>query len=494
MRSYQRTRVPTRDDAAARKEEPKRERFLRQIAAQVGKLGQGNAPPPSIGIPSAASPPDLNDLSKFFFLPGRPGGQTAYFAKGAGQSGTLVSTANATKGYIYFGLAQTSSFDETNEFIGLSVAAPAAKLDMLAGASADQAAIPTISSSVGAWFRSDNGTQVNLHALVAKTSNDDTTWIYTGSGFGSAVTLGFPVLTAPSAGASHVLIVRARVTGGAPGSPALLKATLDCSAGSSFVISNRTDDGATNLINGTFVTLTYTLTPTDIANLVTYADIRVGLGFSGVQGSATSLDVSRIQLTIEGDLAPLQRWRTGSSYNQLEFSGSDFLLTGFASLLLAMDSSVVGLRIQPLSAHALDVEDSSAVALAGFTSLGNYYLLSGAGALKIYGDINGDGTGGWETAAALGLLSYTAPYVHVTGTYSILTTDYVVDCAGTFTVTLPTAVGVAGRTYRIKNSGSGTITVSTTSSQTIDGGSSAVMSTQYLSIDVVSDGSNWIIV
>jgi len=78
-----------------------------------------------------------------------------------------------------------------------------------------------------------------------------------------------------------------------------------------------------------------------------------------------------------------------------------------------------------------------------------------------------------EFVTRKGLISLggvTFPYVAVTGTYNIGTSDYFVDCtSNTFTVTLPNAVGVAGKIYIIKNSGAGTITLGTTSSQTIDG-------------------------
>ena len=70
----------------------------------------------------------------------------------------------------------------------------------------------------------------------------------------------------------------------------------------------------------------------------------------------------------------------------------------------------------------------------------------------------------------------TFPYVAKTSTYSIGDSDFFIDCtSGTFTVTLPTAVGKAGRVYIIKNSGSGVTTVGTTSSQTIDGVTSRLL-------------------
>jgi len=63
----------------------------------------------------------------------------------------------------------------------------------------------------------------------------------------------------------------------------------------------------------------------------------------------------------------------------------------------------------------------------------------------------------------------TFPYYSTTTAYTVTADDYFVDCSGTFNVTLPTSVGISGKIYIVKNSGSGVITVNTTSSQTIDG-------------------------
>jgi hypothetical protein len=87
-----------------------------------------------------------------------------------------------------------------------------------------------------------------------------------------------------------------------------------------------------------------------------------------------------------------------------------------------------------------------------------------------------------------------SPYVAKTATYPIVTSDYIVDCtSGTFTVTLPTAASDSGRTFIIKNSGVGTITVATTSSQTIDGALTQQLGSGD-SATVVSNGSGWIVV
>lgn len=93
---------------------------------------------------------------------------------------------------------------------------------------------------------------------------------------------------------------------------------------------------------------------------------------------------------------------------------------------------------------------------------------------------------------SLGGITY--PLTAVSDTYTIGVDDYFIECTtNTFTVTLPTAVGVNGKQYIIKNVGTGLITVGTTSSQTIDGTLTKTLS-QNESIEVVSNNSNWKIV
>jgi hypothetical protein len=58
------------------------------------------------------------------------------------------------------------------------------------------------------------------------------------------------------------------------------------------------------------------------------------------------------------------------------------------------------------------------------------------------------------------------------------------------TVTLPTAVGITGRIYWIKNRGAGTVTVAAAAGQTIDGQSTVTEATNGC-YQVVSDGANW---
>jgi hypothetical protein len=87
-----------------------------------------------------------------------------------------------------------------------------------------------------------------------------------------------------------------------------------------------------------------------------------------------------------------------------------------------------------------------------------------------------------------------------TSTYSITSADDVIPCSvsgGAFTVTLPTAVGVSGKRYTIKRTDqtlANALTIATTSAQTIDGATTRKLMTQYESVTVESDGSNWYVV
>ena len=75
---------------------------------------------------------------------------------------------------------------------------------------------------------------------------------------------------------------------------------------------------------------------------------------------------------------------------------------------------------------------------------------------------------------------------------TVSSTDYIYICNGTCVITLPTAVGNTNM-YTIKNT-SGTDTVNTTSSQTIDGSTSIQLLVVNQSIDIISNGTNWLII
>jgi hypothetical protein len=85
-------------------------------------------------------------------------------------------------------------------------------------------------------------------------------------------------------------------------------------------------------------------------------------------------------------------------------------------------------------------------------------------------------------------------YTEKTANYTLLSIDDVVNCtANSFAITLPSAPLNNGKRYEIKNTGAGTITMNTTSGQTIDGNASGVLTIAAGSqMSVVSNNTNWI--
>lgn len=124
MRNAPRLRFGSIPDSSsiARELETKLNPFLAQLSAFTGAVAtKGNQP-------SAKINPDAGGMEKFFYLPGRYGGQVAYGATEASGRLVLGSTAHGTKGKIYLGAALVSAYDELNNRLGINTVSPSAKL------------------------------------------------------------------------------------------------------------------------------------------------------------------------------------------------------------------------------------------------------------------------------------------------------------------------------------------------------------------------------
>lgn len=97
------------------------------------------------------------------------------------------------------------------------------------------------------------------------------------------------------------------------------------------------------------------------------------------------------------------------------------------------------------------------------------------------------GSGGTTFTVTPSSISFSAS---VANFYSVTTGS------STITATLPTAVGISGQVIVVKkvDSGSGLVSIATTSAQTIDGNSTYQLTNQWQFIWVMSDGSNWQII
>ena len=84
---------------------------------------------------------------------------------------------------------------------------------------------------------------------------------------------------------------------------------------------------------------------------------------------------------------------------------------------------------------------------------------------------------------------------NITTTDTFATASETLNCtSGTFTVNLPTAVGIQGTAYTLINSGTGIITLDPNGTETINGSLTIDIKKQYVSRTVQSDGTNWIII
>lgn len=132
-------------------------------------------------------------------------------------------------------------------------------------------------------------------------------------------------------------------------------------------------------------------------------------------------------------------------------------------------------KVQPTATTEL----GTALSNLGLRASGSAYPITTSGAVSL--------TGGQKRG-----------YLAKTASYTITTSDYLIDCtANTFTVTLPTAVSESGQIYEVVNSGAGTITLATTSSQTFANVSGTpttltIAASLGKSVKVMSNGANWI--
>lgn len=143
----------------------------------------------------------------------------------------------------------------------------------------------------------------------------------------------------------------------------------------------------------------------------------------------------------------------------------------------------------------------------------------GGGVVLLAGDVTGPSSGNTvekiqnipvedpdATADPSKALYFTGTeYVHLgptwepqtkTASYTLTADETIVlanAASAAITVTLPTAVGIGGRIFSVKktDTSSNLVTLATTSSQTIDGETTAEISSAYTSLAVVSDGANW---
>jgi len=124
--------------------------------------------------------------------------------------------------------------------------------------------------------------------------------------------------------------------------------------------------------------------------------------------------------------------------------------------------------------------------LSGGTVTGRTFFTSGVTANTL------NVTGLTQTKGITSTGGITFKQVTISSSYTATTDDYMIDVTGgTFTVSLPTAVGVQGRLIVVKNNGGGAVTVDPFGSETIDGKSFVILG-ETNSIQLASNGTEWV--
>lgn len=498
--------------------------FLRDISRGMSRIQNGLVPD---GSGNPIGDQTLSDI--YWVLQGRINGQTGYGGTRANGTATIASTRHDTKGFVYLGSADGVAFDETNTLVGINAAIPAARLDMEVPAPSGQTpSITLLSESSIGW--APVGAATLLDALN-DTSNSDYA-SFSEQGFSDSLTMRYQAVTDPTVRAGFSIRVSAAGMFSQAFSDILF--TISNLSGGPTIATFRlnsptnTDTSGTYLatLTGSMVEYTKTLTAGEAntidfgSQLVVSMQARPVLTSSGTEYYRVGYVRFSAPAVGGGSATTLQRWSTSTYTDLLDFNDDgtgtgtlDLALSGDAPFRVDSGGGSSGLRLLTSSTNGrlevgtpaqanMNLVLSGARASQGTlatldflnTTLSGTVTIAGGG--PIAGDVltavDATGLATWGTGTAT---AGTWAYVAVTTTYSVLTTDTVVDCtSGTFTVTLPTAVGVTGKIYDIKNSGSGVITVATTSSQTIDGGTTATMRRSQESITLISNGANWEIV
>jgi len=157
--------------------------------------------------------------------------------------------------------------------------------------------------------------------------------------------------------------------------------------------------------------------------------------------------------------------------------------TQISTQFLTRDGVTGVLKTKPFSAITFT---GDYLPLSGGTVTGGTTFTSGLTANTL--NVNGL----TQTSGITSTGGITFKQVTINSTYSATTQDYMIDVTGgTFTVYLPSAVGIQGRLLVVKNNGGGAVTVQPTSGQNIDDKPFVILG-ETNTIQLASNGSNWV--
>jgi len=153
--------------------------------------------------------------------------------------------------------------------------------------------------------------------------------------------------------------------------------------------------------------------------------------------------------------------------------------TGIISGTIGQFTAITG----SFSGSGANITSITASNITNFTNDVRGQFTAGTNVSIVGGVISAAGGGGGGNLSTL----------IVSGNYLLQSIDAYIFTSGTLTLTIPSAIGSAGKLYYIKNISTGTITLTGSLSQTIDGYTDIVIEDKNTMLGLASDGANWTI-
>lgn len=324
-------------------------------------------------VPDGSGNPLTPDLSQYFFLPGRNGGQIAHGDTAASGTLTLSSTKSDTKGFIYLGTAEGSGYDEDNDRFGIGTTSPQASGHFIGVAGGVAYSASVLSNSNWSLYSAADGggtPPASVHVAITSPSDDDLGYIgRNGDNNGVVANCSVALNTSPGSGTSFIVNFRMRRLGAAIPSGTTM----------TFAVVNSLGNEYTGTFDPSVLTTSWT-------------DYQVTCGSAGSTGlTANSL---RINITYQSS--------TGTS---------GYALLTYAEVLVGTGTSTGSLIAQAASgqsAHLFDAQNSSSTSLVNVTAAGRLTVESGGTFRHVPGAaastlLKGDGSGdaSWGTVTLL---------------------------------------------------------------------------------------------
>lgn len=144
--------------------------YLVQQDEAITAIGRGESPDGS------GQPLPPGDLTQYFFLPGRIGGQVAYGGSNDGNNLTLGSTTATTKGFIYLGVTPPRvAINETLGRMGIATEAPLAQVHTTSATGTLRVALRPISTQSSSGYTATGAATIH-DCIDDVTTDEDTTY------------------------------------------------------------------------------------------------------------------------------------------------------------------------------------------------------------------------------------------------------------------------------------------------------------------------------